>query len=169
MTDFSEICSLKNFIPSDPILVIDEIPLLSVGIQEIFRSLDPSIRIERTDSIYTALSSKAYDKKTFDLIILSWSGDNDPDILLRDAALLKEKFTGSRVMIYTERYDSLLITRAGAASIDACVHKFEAPEEILAAYAGLAAGTTWLSPIFDTLYNAYRLNRDEPLLGERKK
>lgn len=167
MTDFSEICNLKNPIPSGPILVIDEIPLISVGIQEIFRSLDPSIRVERADSVYTALSSKTYDKKNFDLIILGWSVDNDPDILLSDAAGLKEKFAGSRVMIYTERYDSLLITRAGTASIDAFVHKFEAPEEILAAYAGLAAGIAWLSPIFDTLYNAYRLNRDRLLPGER--
>jgi DNA-binding NarL/FixJ family response regulator len=169
VADLSEICGLKDLKTSGPILVIDEIPLLSVGIREIFRPLDPSIRVEQTDSVYTVLSSKAYDKKNFDLIILSWSGDNDPDILLRETVALKAKFAGSRVMIYTERYDHTLITRAGAALIDACVHKFEAPEEILAAYTGLTAGTTWLSPIFDALYNTYRLNREEPHSRERKK
>jgi DNA-binding NarL/FixJ family response regulator len=152
---------LKKSIPSGAILVIDEIPLISAGLREVFRSVDPSIRIEQTDSVYTALSSKTYEKKTFDLIILGWAWDSVPGSLLREAAWLKEKFPGSRIIVYTDRYDHLLIDQARTASIDACVHKFEAAEEILAAYAALTAGTTWLSPIFDTLYNSYRLQRGE--------
>lgn len=149
--------------------MIDEIPLISVGLREVFRSVDPSIRIESTDSVYTALSAKAYDNKTFDLIILGWSRDSVPGSILREAAWLKEKFPGSRIMLYSDRYDHVLIDEARAASIDACVHKFEAAEEILAAYAALTEGTTWLSPIFDTLYNSYRLQRDETLPDETKK
>ena len=51
------------------ILVIDEIPLISVGLQEVFRSIHPDIRVEYTDSVFRALSSREYENNRFHLVI----------------------------------------------------------------------------------------------------
>ena len=143
----------------DSILVIDEIPLISVGLQAVFRSIHPTIRVEYTDNVFRALSSREYENRSYHLVILGSDAECSSDSLLLHATELKERFAGSRVMVYTDQYDPELIAKTIEASIDACVHKHEPSEEIRKAYTRLSAGETYISSIFETLYYSYRLNR----------
>ncbi len=140
------------------VLVIDEMPLISVGLQTVFRSIHPAIRVEHTDSVFNALSSHYYKDRDFHLVILGSGEEHDSPGLLLNAAGLKARFTDSRIMIYTDRYDPELLAKTIRGIIDACVHKHEPAEEIRKAYARLSIGETYLSCIFDTLYHSYRLN-----------
>jgi len=138
------------------ILVIDEIPLISVGLQEVFRSIHPAIQVEYTDSVFRALSSREYENKDFQLIILGPDEEKSSHSLLSHAAGLKQRFAGSRIMVYTDLYDPELIAKTAEGIIDACIHKHETAEEIRKAYNHLSAGETYISSIFDTLYYSYR-------------
>ncbi|MBS1663304.1 MAG: response regulator transcription factor [Bacteroidetes bacterium] len=141
------------------ILVIDEIPLLSVGLYEVFRSIHSGIQLDYSDNIFRALSSRQYEDRDFDLVILGSDGEHSSSTLLPHAASLKQRFPGSRVMIYTDLYDPEVITQTTMGTVDACVHKHEPAEEIRKAYVILSSGKTYVSAIFDTLYYSYRLDR----------
>jgi DNA-binding NarL/FixJ family response regulator len=140
------------------ILVIDEIPLISVGLQEVFRSIHPSIRVEYTDSVFRALSSREYENKSIHLVILGSDEEKSSDNLLIHATGLKKRFAESRIMVYTDQYDPELIAKTAEGTIDACIHKHEPAEEIRKAYDRLLAGETYISSIFDTLYYSYRFH-----------
>ncbi|HEY6899231.1 MAG TPA: hypothetical protein VI233_01250 [Puia sp.] len=156
----SDICSVNTQQAQlTRILVIDEIPLISVGLQEIFRLTQPDIQLGYTDNIFRALSSREYGDRSFDLIILGSDREHPSDSLLTHAASLKQRFSGSRVMIFTDQYDPEIIAQTTGHTVDACVHKHESPEEIRKAYATLSAGKSYVSPIFETLYYSYRLDR----------
>lgn len=137
------------------ILVIDEIPLIAVGLQEVFRSIHPDIQIEHTDNVFRALSSREYAKKSFHLIVLGSDEERSSDSLLIHAKELKLRFPGSRVMAYTDQYDPELIAKTTEGIVDACVHKHESAEEIRKAYVHLSTGEAYISAIFDTLYYSY--------------
>jgi len=139
------------------VFVIDQIPLISVGLQEVLRTIDPAIRVEYTDNVFRALSAREYENRTFSLIILGSDEERSCDSLLLHATDLRRRFAGSRIMIYTDQYDPELISRTSEGVIDACIHKHEPAEEIRIAYARLAAGGSYVSSIFDTLYYSYRL------------
>jgi len=141
------------------ILVIDEIPLISVGLQEVFRSIHPSIRVEYTDSVFKALSSREYENRIFHLVILGSDEERYSNSLLLHATELKKRFPGSLIMVYTDQYDPELIAKTVERSINACVHKHEPADEIRKAYIHLSAGEPYISSIFDTLYYSYRLNK----------
>ena len=130
------------------ILVIDEIPLISVGLQQVFRSIHPDIRVEYTGNIFTALSAKAFEAVPWYLIILGSSEDIQPGALLLPAAELKEKFPSSLVMLYSNRFDPAFIPKLESGSVNACVHKNEGADEIVKAWRQLEAGKTFLSPKF---------------------
>ena len=56
------------------VLVIDEMPLIVVGLRETLRSMQPSIQIDYAEHVLTVLSSPTFDKRSFDLIILGEIG-----------------------------------------------------------------------------------------------
>jgi len=156
----------ENYYP-DHILVIDEMPLIAVGLREIFRSVNPEARVEYTSSVFTALSAKEYDDRSFGLVILGAGPSDSPEDLSRSASELKQRFNGCRILVYTDQYDPILIRKIIDENIDennrdriidACVHKFEPIEEIRNAYLHLLADETYVSAILHTLYYAYRLN-----------
>ena len=138
------------------ILVIDEIPLLAVGLQQVFRYIHPDVRVEHTVSVFTALSAKAFENVPWYLIVLGSGDDTRPESLLLPAAELKEKFPSSRLMIYTSAYEPLIIEKMRETGIDAYVHKYESADEIGTAFQQLSTGQSYVSGIFRTLYNDYR-------------
>lgn len=140
------------------VLIIDEMPMIVAGLRETLRSLQPSVQIDYADHVLTVLSSQQSDNRSFDLIILGSAEDDSPGGFLLPAAELKEKFPGTRIMIYTEDYDPVLIGRIGE-GIDACVHKHEGAGEIRTAWLRLLEGECYLSPMLHSLYVLYRLNR----------
>lgn len=140
------------------VLIVDEMPLIVVGLRETLRSMHPSIHIDYTGHVLTALSSPEYQKRSYDLIILGSPEDHSTAGYLQPAAELKERFPGARIMIYTEDYDPVLIGRIGE-GIDACVHKHEGAGEIRTAWLRLLEGECYLSPMLHSLYVLYRLNR----------
>jgi DNA-binding NarL/FixJ family response regulator len=140
------------------VLVVDEMPLIVVGLRETLRSIHPSIQVDYADHVLTVLSSPTYENRTFDLIILGSGEDNTTGGLLLPAAELKEKFPGTRIMIFTDDYDPILIGKIGD-GIDACVHKYEGADEIHTAWLRLLEGECYLSPMLHSLYVLYRLNR----------
>jgi len=60
LTSFTMPLSQPNVVPLDRILVIDDLPLIPLAFQEIFRSLNPAARVEYSANIFTALSAKAF-------------------------------------------------------------------------------------------------------------
>jgi hypothetical protein len=163
------------------ILVIDESPLIAVGMQEVLRSINPAARIEYTSSVFTALSAKEFDDRAFVLIILGAGLSDSSEHLLRSATELKQRFIDCRILVYTDQYDPILIRKImdgdnkeekfdkegkinkegkldKEGKIDACVHKFEPLDEIRNAFLRLPAGEVYVSPILHTLYYTYRLN-----------
>jgi DNA-binding NarL/FixJ family response regulator len=145
-------------LPPAGVLVIDEIPLIAVGLQAVLRTMYPLIQVEHLDSVFTALSSKAFEGRLFEVVILGSGEESSSADLLSAVSALKERFPASRIMVYTDQYDPAVIAKIQERTPDACVHKFEPAEEIRRAYFQLIAGGTYLSPIFDTLYHSYRLN-----------
>jgi DNA-binding NarL/FixJ family response regulator len=144
-----EQCPLNN------VLVIDEVPLIATGLQEVFRSLQPSIKVEFFENIYAALGRPNPEGRGFDLIVLGSWPEDPLSHLYPSIAGLKEKFGASRVMIYSSAYDPVIIEKMEAAGIDAYVHKFESIEEIRKAYCLLAKGESYVSGIYHALYYAY--------------
>ncbi|HEY4060581.1 MAG TPA: hypothetical protein VGM30_01710 [Puia sp.] len=150
----------------DQVLVIDEMPLIAVGLREVFRSINPGIQVEYTASVFTALSAKAYETRCFDLVILGAQAADLPGDLSLSVFELKQRFAGSRVLLYMDYYDPLLLGKVKYGNcregdIDACIHKNEPIEEIRNAYTHLSAGEAYVSAILHTLYHAYRLNLEK--------
>ncbi len=142
----------------DSVLIIDEMPMLAAGLREVLSSVHPAIKLEYADNVLTVLSAPSYENRTFDLIILGSGEDNSTGGFLLPAAELKEKFPGTRIMIYTDEYDPILIGKIGD-GIDAIVHKYEGAGEIRTAWLRLLEGECYLSPMLHSLYVLYRLNR----------
>lgn len=138
------------------ILVIDEIPLLSVGLQQVFRYVHNDIRVEHTPSVFTALSATALQSVPWYLIVLDATEGSQPGSLLLPAAELKEKFPSSHIMIYSGIYDPLIVEKMRETGIDAYVHKYESADEVGKAFQRLSAGQSYVSGIFRTLYDDYR-------------
>jgi DNA-binding NarL/FixJ family response regulator len=147
--------------PMNSILVIDEVPTIALGLQEVFRPLNKSVNVGSIENVFTALSSKSYEGKKFDLIILGETVE-DPTINFQQAiAELKSRFGNSRIMIYTRNYDHAIIEKMEESGIDAYIHKYEPIREIRKAYSCLAAGEGYISGIFHTLYYEYCLRIDK--------
>jgi DNA-binding NarL/FixJ family response regulator len=144
-------------IPPDRILVIDDLPLIPLAFQEVFRSLNPAATVDYSENIFTALSAKAYANMSFDLVITdSLHGDFSKN-MQQAVPELKKRFGQPLIMIYSSSYDPLIIEQMGAAGIDAYVHKYESIDEIRKAYAGLSKGEVYISGIFHTMYYQYGL------------
>ena len=143
----------------DPVLVLDNMPLIAHGWQEVLRTLHPSIVVEYAESVFHVLSAPDYRQRSFSVIVLGSAEDRSPGSLLLPAAGLKAKFPGSRIVILTDQYDPAVIAQTGQGTIDACLHKYEGPNEIRNTWIHLTAGRPYLSPLLQSLYNEYRLNR----------
>ena len=141
--------------PLNRILVIDELPLIPLAFQDVFRSVNPSASVEYCANIYTALSAKTYAATAFDLVILGSAQDRWSTSLEQGIWELKDRFGLPAIMVYSGTYDSAIIGKMRAAGIDAYVHRQESVEEILEAYRLLSAGMTFISGIFRTLYDDY--------------
>jgi DNA-binding NarL/FixJ family response regulator len=137
------------------ILVIDEIPPIAVGLQEVFRSVNPSVQVEYCDNVFTALSASSYADATFDLVIIGSFQEPYSMSLEQTVSELKERFGQPRLMIYTSDYDPFVIEKMIGAGIDAYVHKHESVDELRKAYGCLSAGERFISGIFHTLYYDY--------------
>jgi len=137
------------------ILVIDDLPITSLGFQAIFRRINPFALVEYSENIFSALSSGAYDNTLFDLVITGSLQENFSERLQLAVAGLKKKFGDSRVMIYSSSYDPVIIEKMEAAGIDAYVHRSEPIEEIGRVYCKLVKGERYVSEIFHTLYYEY--------------
>ena len=143
----------------DPVLVLDDTPLIAHGLQEVLRSLHPSIVVEYAENVIHVLSAPDWQRRSFSVIVLGSAEDRSPGGLLLPAAELKAKFPNSRIVIFTDRYDPAVIAKTGQGTVDACLHKYEGAVEIRNAWLRLTAGEPYLSPLLQTLYNDYRLNR----------
>jgi len=150
-------------IPSslDKILVIDEMPLVSLAFQEVFRTVNTAATVAYTENIFTALSSGAFDQANFDLVITGAVPDHFSQELRLSVTELKEKFPNTRIMIYSIAYDPSIIEKMEEAGIDAYVHKYEPLDEIRKAYTRLSSGQPHVSEIFRTLYHEYGLHLDK--------
>ncbi len=143
--------------PLDRILVIDDLPLIPLAFQEVFRSVNPSAQVEYSENIFTALSAKTYANTIFDLVITGTFQDKYSTNLQQAVSELKKRFGQPLVMIYSNTYDPLIIEKMPVAGIDAYVHKYEAIGEILKAYQHLSNGEPYVSSMFHTLYYDYGL------------
>lgn len=139
----------------DRILVIDELPLIPIGFQEIFRSVNPSAQVEYSGNVFTALSAKTYANTTFDLVITGSFQNGYSNPLHQAVTELKKRFGQPLVMIYSSTYDPVIIEKMIETGIDAYVHKYESVEEIRKACQQLAAGQSYISGMFHTLYYDY--------------
>lgn len=144
------------------ILVIDEVPLIAIGMQEIFRWLNPSVTVEYSPGIFSALSAKVYEKRSFDLIVLGLQASCYPEDIPQSVADLRTRFGNTRIMLFTDRYDAHLIEKIKEWGIDACVHKYETPEEVRNAWWRLCSGEAYVSTILHTLYYEYHLDLEGP-------
>jgi DNA-binding NarL/FixJ family response regulator len=147
--------------PMNSILVIDEIPVIAIGLQEIFRPLHPPILLEHTDNFFTVLSSRSYQGKKFDCLIIGEQTDRPFPDLPQSIAEWKGRFGPGRVMLYTPNYAPALIEKMEETGIDAYVHKYEPLAEILEAWSHLSEGKSYISAIFHTLYYEYGLRPDQ--------
>jgi DNA-binding NarL/FixJ family response regulator len=147
--------------PMNNILVIDEVPTIALGLQEIFRTISNGIRVEQVENVFTALSSRSYEGKKFDLIIIGEQTGHPSENLPRTITECKNRFGSNRVMIYSSNYDHAIIEKMEESGIDAYIHKYEPIEEIRKAYACLKAGEGYISGIFHTLYYEYCLRLDK--------
>ena len=144
-----------NAKPLDRILVIDDLPLIPLAFQDVFRSVNPAAQVEYSENIFTALSAKAFANISFDLVITGSFQDSYSANLQQAVSELKKRFGQPLVMIYSSSYDPQIIEKMAADGIDAYVHKFEPVEEIRKAYQALTAGETVISTMFHTLYYDY--------------
>jgi DNA-binding NarL/FixJ family response regulator len=139
----------------DRILVIDDLPLIPLAFQEVFRAINKSAVVEYSENIFSALSSRSYADAVFDLIITGSLQDNFSEHLQQAVTELKKKFGNSQVMVYSSAYDPVIIEKMAETGIDAYVHKYESIEEIRKAYIHLGKGQPYISEIFHTLYYEY--------------
>lgn len=141
--------------PPDRVLVIDDLPLIPLAFQEVFRSANPSATVKYCGNIYTALSAKTYSDSTFDLVILGSVFQRWSTGLEQTITELKARFGNALIMLYSGVYDPEIIEKMETSGIDAYVHRYEAIEEIREAYLHLSKGTRFVSGIFRTLYDDY--------------
>ncbi len=147
--------------PMNNILVIDEVPTIALGLREIFRSINYGIKVEQEENIFIALSSRSYEEKKFDLIIIGEQTGHPTNNLPRTIAECKARFGNSKIMIYSSNYDHAIIEKMEESGIDAYMHKYEPVGEIWKAYTCLSAGERYISGIFHTLYYEYSLRLDK--------
>jgi DNA-binding NarL/FixJ family response regulator len=149
--------SVLNTIPVslNKILVIDDLPIIPLAFQEVFRVINESAVVEYSENIFSALSAKIYANTFFDLVITGSLQDNFSESLQQAVTELKKKFRNPRIMIYSSSYDPVIIEKMTATGIDAYVHKYESIEEIRNAYTHLTKGAPYVSEIFHTLYYEY--------------
>ncbi|MBS1663305.1 MAG: response regulator transcription factor [Bacteroidetes bacterium] len=141
--------------PLDRILVIDDLPLIPLAFQEVFRSINPKALVEYSENIFTALSAKAWANTAFDLVITGSLQDHYSANLQQAVTELRKRFNEPLIMIYSSAYDPVIIEKMAATGIDAYVHKYESIEEIRRAYQSLSSGEAYVSSIFHTLYYEY--------------
>lgn len=141
--------------PLDKILVIDDLPLIPLAFQEVFRAINSNAIVEYSENIFSALSARIYNNTHFDLIITGSLQENYSEQLHQAVTELKKKFGNPRIMVYSSAYDPLIIEKMSSTGIDAYVHKYESIEEIRKAYTHLSAGNPYISEIFHTLYYEY--------------
>jgi DNA-binding NarL/FixJ family response regulator len=139
----------------DRVLVIDDLPLIPLAFQEVFRGINPSVKVDFSENIFSALSSRTFATAQFDLVITGSLQENFSENLQQAVTELKKKFGDPKVMLYSSSYDPVIIEKMTAAGIDAYVHKYESIEEIRKAYCRLAKGESYVSGIFHTLYYEY--------------
>lgn len=147
----------QNAHPLDRILVIDDLPMIPLAFQEVFRSINTSAVVEYSENVFSALSAKALDNITFDLIITGSLQDRYSTSLHQAVTELRNRFGQPRIMIYSSSYDPQIIEKMPETRIDAYVHKFEPIQEIRKAYQHLSLGDTFISAIFHALYFDYGL------------
>ncbi|HMH23325.1 MAG TPA: hypothetical protein VK563_16180 [Puia sp.] len=143
----------------DKILVIDEMPIVSLAMQEIFRTVNTAAVVEYTDNIFTALASKVYENSGFDLIIIGSQEDVFPENLPELVEELKGRFRKARIMLFAASYNPAIIAEMDRSGIDAYVHKYEPLAEIRKTYLRLSAGESYISEIFRTLYSEYGMKK----------
>jgi len=141
--------------PLDRILVIDDLPLIPLALQEVFRPMNPSARVEYSGNIFTALSANTYSNTNFDLVIIGSFQDEHSDNLRQAVTELKKRFGQPIVMIFSSSYDPQIIGQMPGSGVDAYVHKYESIDEIRKAYQQLSAGQPYVSAMFHTLYYDY--------------
>ena len=139
----------------DRILVIDDLPLIPLAFQEVFRSINSCAQVEYSENIFTALSAKSLANTHFDLVITGSFQDRYSTPLQQAVAELKKRFGHPLVMIYSGAYDPLIIEKMSETGIDAYVHKYESIDEIRKAYQQLTTGHSYISGMFHTLYYDY--------------
>ncbi len=148
-----------NIPPLDRILVIDDLPMIPLAFQEVFRSINASAVVEHSGNVFSALSAKKYTDTAFDLIITDSFQDHFSASLQQAVTALRNRFGQPRIMIYSSSYDPQIIEKMAEAGIDAYVHKFEPIEEIRKGYQHLSRGESFVSAIFHTMYHDYRLKK----------
>ena len=131
--------------PLNKILVIDDLPLIPLAFQEVFRTINEEAVVEYSENIFSALSAKVYANASFDLVITGSLQENYSDNLQQAVTELKKKFRSPRVMIYSSAYDPIIIEKMPEAGIDGYVHKYESIEEIRKAYLHLSKGERYIS------------------------
>ncbi|MES1249847.1 MAG: hypothetical protein ABUL46_04140 [Chitinophaga rupis] len=149
--------SVSNHKPGFPdrVLVIDDLPLIPLAFQEVFRGINPSVKVDFSENIFSALSSRTFATARFDLVITGSLQENFSENLQQAVTELKKKFGDPKVMLYSSSYDPVIIEKMATAGNDAYVHKYESIEEIRKAYCRLAKGESFVSEIFHTLYYEY--------------
>jgi DNA-binding NarL/FixJ family response regulator len=149
--------SVSNQKPAslDRILVIDDLPLIPLAFQEVFRAVNPSATVLYSENVFTALSAKEYANTVFDLVITGSLQDHFSENLQMAVTELKKRFGQPLIMIYSSAYDPVIIEKMAATGIDSYVHKYESIEEIKKAYLHLSRGETYISGIFHILYYEY--------------
>ncbi|HWB92254.1 MAG TPA: hypothetical protein VG605_10390 [Puia sp.] len=140
----------------ETVLIVDEMPMIAAGFHEILKSLHPAVQVEHVGNVFTALSARDYENKRYDLIVLGSGEDPSPGSLLLSSAELKQRFPGARILVYTDKYDPILMDKIGEGLIDACVHKYEDLPEVHNALLRLQHGESFLSPMLQTLYTLYQ-------------
>ena len=149
--------SVSHDTPGFPgrILVIDDLPLIPLAFQEVFRGINPSVKVDFSENIFSALSSRTFVTSQFDLVITGSLQENFSENLQQAVAELKKKFGNPQIMVYSSSYDPIIIEKMATTGIDAYVHKYESIEEIRKTYCRLAKGEPYVSEIFHTLYYEY--------------
>ena len=143
--------------PLDRMLVIDDLPMIPLAFQEVFRAINASAVVEYSENIFSALSAKGFANTAFDLVITGSFQDRYSTSLEQAITELRNRFGQPRIMIYSSSYDPQIIEKMPEAGIDAYVHKLEPIEEIRKAYQHLSQGEPFVSAIFHALYYDYGL------------
>lgn len=144
----------------DRILVIDEAPVMAMGLHAVLSRDNASLVMEYRDNLLSALAPGRLENTRFDLVILGALPDETPEMLLELLADIKRKFDSPPIMIYDMNYHPHLPEQMASLGIDAYVHKFESTEVIWQAVNNMAAKKSYLSPLINTLYHDYKLNPD---------